>query len=68
MKMLGQTVRIIQGHYKGYIGIVKDATETTARVELNTDCKTISVDKTRLAIVRYAKIACSKTSLLELIF
>ena len=51
MKMLGQTVRIIQGHYKGYIGIVKDATETTARVELNTDCKTISVDKTRLSVV-----------------
>ena len=65
-KLLGQTVRIIQGHYKGYIGIVKDATETTARVELNTDCKTISVDKTRLAIVRYAKTTCCETSLLEL--
>ena len=53
MKLLGQTVRIIQGHYKGYIGIVKDATETTARVELNADCKTISVDKTRLSVVSY---------------
>ena len=65
-KLLGQTVRIIQGHYKGYIGIVKDATETTARVELNTDCKTISVDKTRLAIVRYANTTCCETSLIEL--
>jgi len=41
-------VRIIEGPYKGYIGIVKDATESTARVELHTTCKTISVDITRL--------------------
>ena len=32
----------------GYIGIVKDATSTTARVELHTNCKTISVDISRL--------------------
>ncbi|XP_015766127.1 PREDICTED: transcription elongation factor SPT5-like [Acropora digitifera] len=31
--------------------IVKDATETTARVELHSSCKTISVDRTRLSIV-----------------
>ena len=35
----------------GYIGIVKDATETTARVELTSSCQTISVDKTRLSNV-----------------
>lgn len=35
----------------GYIGIVKDATESTARVELHSSCKTISVDKTRLSNV-----------------
>ena len=35
----------------GYVGIVKDATETTARVELHSSCKTISVDRMRLAIV-----------------
>ena len=34
--------------WKGYVGIVKDATESTARVELHTSCKTISVDRTRL--------------------
>ena len=28
----------------GYVGIVKDATESTARVELHTNCKTIAVD------------------------
>ena len=45
---IGKTVRISQGPYKGYVGIVKDATESTARVELHSSCKTISVDKTRL--------------------
>ncbi len=35
----------------GYIGIVKDATEAKARVELHSICKTISVDKTRLTNV-----------------
>uniref|UniRef100_A0A8B9NCB1 Transcription elongation factor SPT5 n=1 Tax=Accipiter nisus TaxID=211598 RepID=A0A8B9NCB1_9AVES len=33
--LIGQTVRISQGPYKGYIGVVKDATESTARVELH---------------------------------
>ncbi|KAK3597633.1 hypothetical protein CHS0354_030186 [Potamilus streckersoni] len=47
--LIGQTVSIIQGPFKGYIGIVKDATETTARVELHSSCKTISVDLSRLA-------------------
>ncbi|KAK3743846.1 hypothetical protein QZH41_011853, partial [Actinostola sp. cb2023] len=49
--IITQTVRICQGPYKGYIGIVKDATETTARVELHSNCKTISVDKSRLNII-----------------
>ncbi len=37
--------------FAGYIGIVKDATDATARVELHSSCKTISVDKTRLSNV-----------------
>ena len=37
--------------YKGYVGIIKDATESTARVELHTSCKTISVDRQRLSII-----------------
>ena len=49
--IIGKTVRIFQGPYKGYIGIVKDATESTARVELHSSCKTISVDRGRLSIV-----------------
>ncbi|WAR02974.1 SPT5H-like protein, partial [Mya arenaria] len=38
-EMIGQTVRIIQGPFK----------ESAARVELHSSCKTISVDKSRLA-------------------
>src|SRR5437879_3924869 len=35
----------------GHIGVVKDATESTARVELHANCQTISVDRTRIAVV-----------------
>lgn len=48
VKFIGKTVRVKQGPYKGYVGIVRDATENTARIELHTDCKTISVDKSHL--------------------
>lgn len=51
VQLIGKTVRINQGPYKGYVGIVKDATDTTARVELHTKCQTISVDIVRLTIV-----------------
>ena len=43
--LIGQTIKITQGHYKSHIGIVKDATDTTARVELHAKCQTISVDR-----------------------
>jgi len=47
----------------GYIGIVKDATSTTARVELHTNCKTISVDISRLSTIslvhRWSSYCCS---------
>ena len=36
-KILGKTVRIIKGPYKGHIGIVKDATPNDARVELHSN-------------------------------
>ncbi|XP_042899207.1 transcription elongation factor SPT5 [Parasteatoda tepidariorum] len=50
-ELIGQTIKITHGPYKGHIGIVKDATEATARVELHSKCQTISVDRTRLAVV-----------------
>lgn len=49
--IIGQTVRIFQGPYKGYVGIIKDATDSTARVELHTSCMTISVDRKRLSSI-----------------
>ena len=33
--LIGQTVRISQGSYKGYVGIVKDATESIRKIELH---------------------------------
>lgn len=50
-QLIGKNVRIIQGPLKGYFGIVKDSTDLTARVELHTNCKTVSVDRSRLQIV-----------------
>ncbi|CAL1541166.1 unnamed protein product [Lymnaea stagnalis] len=61
-EIIGQTVRIIHGPFKGYIGIVKDATETTARIELHSSCKTISVDRTRLSSLTGSKPAGGQTS------
>ncbi|KAI6238149.1 Transcription elongation factor SPT5 [Aphelenchoides fujianensis] len=49
--IIGKTVRIKQGPMKGYLGMAKDATETTVRVELHAQPKTISVDRSRVDIV-----------------
>ncbi|CAF3332498.1 unnamed protein product, partial [Rotaria sp. Silwood2] len=38
--LIGQTVRISQGSYKGHVGIVKDATVSTFKIELHTKCQT----------------------------
>ena len=51
---IGKTVRVKQGAYKGYVGIVRDCTDTTARIELHTDCKIISVEKSHLLEVATA--------------
>ncbi|KAF1810464.1 transcription elongation factor Spt5 [Eremomyces bilateralis CBS 781.70] len=49
-RMIGQTVSIRKGPHKGLLGIVKDATDTMARVELHTKSKTVSVSKDMLLI------------------
>jgi transcription elongation factor SPT5 len=51
LEMIGKTIKINRGPYKGYIGIVKDSIGATARVELHASCQTITVDKTRVEIV-----------------
>lgn len=48
-KAIEQTVVIKKGAYKGLLGIVKDTTDTHARVELHTKSKTITVPKDCLA-------------------
>ena len=48
-RAVGQTVTIRKGAYKGLLGIVKDTTDTEARVELHTKAKTISVLKETLS-------------------
>lgn len=37
--MIGNTIKITKGPYKGNIGIVKDVTQSTARIELHTSCQ-----------------------------
>jgi len=51
IRLIGQTIRITVGPYKGAVGIVKDATECTARVELHSSCQTISVDRRNITII-----------------
>jgi len=48
-RAVGQTVTVRRGGYKGLLGIVKDTTDTHARVELHTKGKIITVPKADLA-------------------
>lgn len=50
-EILGKSIKITGGPYKGAVGIIKDATESTARVELHSSCQTISVDRNHIAVV-----------------
>ncbi|KAL1502723.1 hypothetical protein ABEB36_007827 [Hypothenemus hampei] len=49
--IIGTTIKITRGPYKGNIGIVKDANQSTARIELHASCQTISVDRNHIADV-----------------
>lgn len=57
--VLGKTVSIAAGPYKGYIGIVKEITETIARVELHTNSKLVAVDRDRLVLAGATGAAAS---------
>lgn len=46
--IIGTTIKITRGPFKGNIGLVKDATQSTARIELHTSCQTISVDRNNI--------------------
>jgi transcription elongation factor SPT5 len=49
-RLIGKTVTIRKGPYKGLMGIVKDATDDQARVELHSKSKIISVPKDVVAV------------------
>lgn len=49
-RMIGRTVTVRKGPYKGLLGIVKDATDLEARVELHTKNKVITVSKDVLTV------------------
>lgn len=49
--LLGKSVTIAGGPYKGYVGIVKDVAGDVARVELHTNSKIIAVPRDRLVPV-----------------
>ncbi len=42
--MIGKTIRIIKGNWKGYIGILKKVTDKNAVIELSSKNKIVSVD------------------------
>ncbi|PJF18494.1 Transcription elongation factor Spt5 [Paramicrosporidium saccamoebae] len=49
--LIGKSVTIGgAGPYKGYVGIVKDMTDTIARVELHTDSRVVNVARERIAL------------------
>jgi transcription elongation factor len=43
--MLGKTVKLIKGQYKGHLGIVVEATETHVKVEMSTKHKILTVER-----------------------
>ena len=49
-RMIGKTVIIAKGPHKGLLGVVKDTTDTTAKVELHAKNKQLTVDKNLLRI------------------
>lgn len=49
-RWLGKTCTIRKGAYKGLMGIIKDTTDTDARVELHTKNKVVNISKDSLAL------------------
>ena len=50
---IGQFVIIVKGNHKGYKGICKDMNGPLARIELHTNNKTITIERTKLGIEQY---------------
>ena len=52
--LIGQTKKIRAGVYKGYIGRIVDATDTTVRVELQAQARTVTVQREHLDVPQVA--------------
>jgi transcription elongation factor SPT5 len=52
-RLIGKTVTIRKGPYKGILGIVRNATETTARIEMHSKAKIISVNRDEVTVKEY---------------
>ncbi|KAI1908942.1 transcription elongation factor spt5 [Ophidiomyces ophidiicola] len=52
-RIVGKTVTIRKGPYKGLLGIIKDTTDEIARVELHSVSKVVPVEKENLTIKEY---------------
>lgn len=50
-KLIGKSVRVKLGPYKGLMGIVKDSTDNEARIELHAKNKVITIAKEKLSII-----------------
>ena len=50
-EIIGSTIKITGGAYKGNVGIVRDATEEIVHVELHSNCLTVAVARSRIATV-----------------
>jgi transcription elongation factor SPT5 len=55
-RTIGQTVIVKQGPYKGLLGIIKDTTDMNARVELHSNLRTVSLEKSKLSFKTYCLI------------
>jgi transcription elongation factor SPT5 len=58
-RILGKTVSLRKGEYKGFLGTVKDITDDVARVELHAVNKTITIEKENLTVKEYVCLVLS---------
>ncbi|GLH09627.1 Transcription elongation factor SPT5, partial [Gryllus bimaculatus] len=49
--LIGKTVQIVRGNFKGSVGVVRDATQRVVWVELHAGCQSIAVDRARVVCV-----------------
>ncbi|CEF66563.1 Transcription elongation factor SPT5 [Strongyloides ratti] len=50
VSLIGKTIKISKGPYKGYVGMLKSVSGNIGQVELITTCRTINVDISRIRV------------------